>query len=205
MAFSSDELNFLVYRYLQESGKQLARRQNTLVYCVFPFRYNRQTSNKSRRCYVFKGFQHSAYTFGIESHISQSNINGALVPPAALISIIQKGLHYTEAEICVGEDGSEQRLTESLSLIDAVMPEIVASRQSQNQQKQSVVKNDTQETNGEEGAATVIPSVTSTETMELDSSHEIPAEKSTILKGHESEVFICAWNPTTDLLASGYF
>jgi transducin (beta)-like 1 len=43
--------------------------------------------------------------FGIESHISQSNINGALVPPAALLSIIQKGLQYTEAEISVGEDG----------------------------------------------------------------------------------------------------
>ena len=56
MSFSSDEVNFLVYRYLQESG-----------------------------------FSHSAYTFGIESHISQSNINGALVPPAALLSIIQKG------------------------------------------------------------------------------------------------------------------
>ncbi len=49
------------------------------------------------------GFQHSAYTFGIESHISQSNINGALVPPAALLSIIQKGLQYTEAEISVGD------------------------------------------------------------------------------------------------------
>jgi hypothetical protein len=51
----------------------------------------------------FSGFQHSAYTFGIESHISQSNINGALVPPAALLSILQKGLQYTEAEISIGE------------------------------------------------------------------------------------------------------
>jgi transducin (beta)-like 1 len=75
MSFSSDEVNFLVYRYLQESG-----------------------------------FQHSAYTFGIESHISRSNINGALVPPAALLSILQKGLQYTEAEISIGEDGLEQRL-----------------------------------------------------------------------------------------------
>lgn len=55
--------------------------------------------------YILLGFQHSAYTFGIESHISQSNINGALVPPAALLSILQKGLQYTEAEISIGEVG----------------------------------------------------------------------------------------------------
>ncbi|XP_050060519.1 F-box-like/WD repeat-containing protein ebi [Aphis gossypii] len=169
MTFSSDELNFLVYRYLQESG-----------------------------------FQHSAYTFGLESHISESNINGALVPPAALISLIQKGLYYTEAEICVGEDGSELRLLESLSLIDAVMPEIVASRQSQNQQKQNVAKNESQETSGEEDTAIVTPAVTSTETMEpCRNCIETQSDTLTILKGHESEVFICAWNPTTDLLASG--
>ena len=53
--------------------------------------------------FVCSGFVHSAYTFGIESHISQTNINGALVPPAALLSIIQKGLQYTEAEISIGE------------------------------------------------------------------------------------------------------
>ncbi|RUS69641.1 hypothetical protein EGW08_022598 [Elysia chlorotica] len=68
MSFCSDEVNFLVYRYLQESG-----------------------------------FVHSAYLFGIESHISQSNINGSVVPPAALLSIIQKGLQYTESEISIGE------------------------------------------------------------------------------------------------------
>ncbi|KAJ8870768.1 hypothetical protein PR048_027067, partial [Dryococelus australis] len=146
------------------------------------------------------GFQHSAYTFGIESHISQSNINGALVPPAALLSIIQKGLQYTEAEITIGEDGTEQRTVESLSLIDAVMPDIVATRQNQlNQQKQQVVK-DIPEANGEEVAA---PSNLPPETMEIDTSIEIPPNKATVLRGHESEVFICAWNPATDLLASG--
>ena len=40
--------------------------------------------------------------------------------------------------------------------------------------------------------------------MEVDSNMEIPASKVSILRGHESEVFICAWNPTNDLLASGY-
>ncbi|CAG9854956.1 unnamed protein product [Phyllotreta striolata] len=163
MSFSSDEVNFLVYRYLQESG-----------------------------------FQHSAYTFGIESHISQSNINGALVPPAALLSIIQKGLQYTEAEISIGEDGTEQRLVESLSLIDAVMPDVVASRQNQQNQQKQAIKAEQNETNGEEAVVS-----TQNETMEVDTSIEIPSSKATVLRGHESEVFICAWNPTTDLLASG--
>ncbi|EFX69348.1 hypothetical protein DAPPUDRAFT_329212 [Daphnia pulex] len=69
-------------------------------------------------------YRSKAFTFNSESHISQSNINGALVPPAALLSIIQKGLQFTEAEICVGDDGSERPM-ESLSLIDAVMPDVV--------------------------------------------------------------------------------
>ncbi len=96
---------------------------------------------------IILGFQHSAYTFGIESHISQSNINGALVPPAALLSIIQKGLQYTEAEISIGEDGSE-RMIESLSLIDAVMPDVVASRQKDADRQKS--KNEEGNNNSEE-------------------------------------------------------
>lgn len=77
-------------------------------------------------CYArsLLGFLHSAYVFGIESHISQSNLNGALVPPAALLTILQKGLLYTEVEWSVGEDGEMARPIEGLSLIDAVMPEL---------------------------------------------------------------------------------
>lgn len=110
--------------------------------------------------FCVSGFSHSAFTFGIESHISQSNINGTLVPPAALISILQKGLQYVEAEIsinevtacalilsltstdsfsywpvffsvCFWQDGTvfDGRPIESLSLIDAVMPDVVQTRQ----------------------------------------------------------------------------
>ncbi|CAB3359203.1 Hypothetical predicted protein [Cloeon dipterum] len=191
MSISSDEVNFLVYRYLQESG-----------------------------------FQHSAYTFGIESHIAQSNINGGIVPPAALLAIIQKGVKYTEAEIMLGEDGVDQRSMESLSLIDAVMPDIVATRQQalqqQTQQAGTVSKGPAglikqeQEPNGAENSTTAgsnlpsgnnyasnMPGGAASESMDVDSSIEIPSSKATVLRGHESEVFICAWNPTQDLLASG--
>ncbi|MGH0145290.1 UNVERIFIED_CONTAM: hypothetical protein FKN15_005037 [Acipenser sinensis] len=137
MSITSDEVNFLVYRYLQESG-----------------------------------FSHSAFTFGIESHISQSNINGTLVPPAALISILQKGLQYVEAEISINEDGTvfDGRPIESLSLIDAVMPDVVQTRQQVFREKlaqqraavaaaavqQNTPKNGEATVNGEENGAHAI-------------------------------------------------
>uniref|UniRef100_A0A8C5ADB4 Transducin beta like 1 X-linked n=1 Tax=Gadus morhua TaxID=8049 RepID=A0A8C5ADB4_GADMO len=189
MSITSDEVNFLVYRYLQESG-----------------------------------FSHSAFTFGIESHISQSNINGTLVPPAALISILQKGLQYVEAEISINEDGTvfDGRPIESLSLIDAVMPDVVQTRQqafrdklAQQQQgggtctmatpspahQAMAPKNGEIPVNGEENGTHAMNH--HGEPMDLDQDVEIPASKATVLRGHESEVFICAWNPVSDLLASG--
>ena len=63
MSITSDEVNFLVYRYLQESG-----------------------------------FTHSSFVFFNESTIPRTNINGANVPPGALISLIQRGLQYKEME-----------------------------------------------------------------------------------------------------------
>uniref|UniRef100_A0A7N8WZG8 TBL1X/Y related 1b n=1 Tax=Mastacembelus armatus TaxID=205130 RepID=A0A7N8WZG8_9TELE len=181
MSISSDEVNFLVYRYLQESG-----------------------------------FSHSAFTFGIESHISQSNINGALVPPAALISIIQKGLQYVEAEVSINEDGTlfDGRPIESLSLIDAVMPDVVQTRQQAYRDKlaqqqaaagsgsntgpQGSTKNGEGAANGEENGSHALAN-----DDECWTSLEIPQSKAMVLRGHESEVFICAWNPVNDLLASG--
>jgi len=98
--------------------------------------------------------------------------------------------------------GKESRLGESLSLIDAVMPEVVANRQNlQNQQKQAIKTEPSVETNGED--STVASSVPVPDTVDVDQSIEIPASKATVLRGHESEVFICAWNPSRDLLASG--
>ena len=49
------------------------------------------------------GFVHSAYLFGLESHITHTSINGNVVPPGALLSLMQKGLYYTEAELSIGD------------------------------------------------------------------------------------------------------
>lgn len=86
------------------------------------------------------------------------------------------------------------------------MPEVVANRQNQlNKSKATLAE--TTETNGEQ-------TTESTNTAEKtegaikddpdsDNFIEISQNKATILRGHESEVFICAWNPMRDLLASG--
>lgn len=60
----------------------------------------------------------------------------------------------------------------------------------------------TSETNGGE-ESTVALTAPATENMDVDQSIEIPSSKALVLRGHESEVFICAWNPGADLLASG--
>ncbi|KAI3415717.1 hypothetical protein GPALN_005306 [Globodera pallida] len=63
MAFNSDEVNLLVYRYLEESG-----------------------------------FRHSAFTFGYECNVLNAGIDGTAVPRGALLSLLQKGVLFSEAE-----------------------------------------------------------------------------------------------------------
>ena len=83
-AVNSDELNFLVYRYLLESG-----------------------------------FVHSAFTFGYESFQYQSRFKDMDVPPGALVSFIQKGLQYSEIEAQLNEDGTESKVVQPFTLLNA--------------------------------------------------------------------------------------
>lgn len=46
----------------------------------------------------FAGFAHSAFCLGYEAGIHRSNIDGNIIPPGALITIVQKGLQYIELE-----------------------------------------------------------------------------------------------------------
>uniref|UniRef100_T1GEZ1 Uncharacterized protein n=1 Tax=Megaselia scalaris TaxID=36166 RepID=T1GEZ1_MEGSC len=209
ISFSSDEVNFLIFRYLQESGLSLVFWRWFFTFCL-------------------------CIRSGVDNF--KSNINGALVPPAALLTILQKGLQYTEVEYSLGDDGETLRPIEQLSLIDAVMPEMKSQKMVPKTEtptsnsgnaaggtNNSSAKNDTSVKTTVDGIKTepadgTTPGANSTTTngnsggdgvderaepMDVDVNIEIPASKSTILRGHESEVFICAWNPSTDLLASG--
>ncbi|KAG8080822.1 hypothetical protein GUJ93_ZPchr0007g3988 [Zizania palustris] len=78
-ALTSADLNFIVFRYLQESG-----------------------------------FIHSAFTLGYEAGIHKDGIDGNLVPPGALITIVQKGLQYIELEA--------SRLMETMKMLRGIFP-----------------------------------------------------------------------------------
>jgi transducin (beta)-like 1 len=143
MSISSDEINFLIYRYLQESG-----------------------------------FHHAAFSFGYESLIANSNINGSEVPHGALISYLQKGLQYKEIETHLGESGQQVNCDEPFNLLTTHICQVKKKQEKEQQQDKNKRKD-----------------------MELDS--DIQDSQVTILEGHTSEVFICSWNPTNMLLASG--
>eukprot|EP01097_Dermamoeba_algensis_P007853 TRINITY_DN5061_c0_g1_i1.p1 TRINITY_DN5061_c0_g1~~TRINITY_DN5061_c0_g1_i1.p1 ORF type:complete len:486 (-),score=50.70 TRINITY_DN5061_c0_g1_i1:255-1712(-) len=155
MSMTSDEVNFLVYRYLQESG-----------------------------------FQHSAFTFLNESLVYKSNINSTEVPPGALISYLQKGLLYKEMETHVLQDGSEVPCEEPFSLI---------TPHNCNPKEKPKEEHDDED---EDAMEQEIPTTTNSTTT-TNQDIEINEEQVTVLRGHTSEVFICAWNPTCSLLASG--
>ena len=129
------------------------------------------------------GFTHSAFTFGYESLVHKSSVANADLPPGALISILQKGLQYIEIEAHLNEDGSERTIPEPFALLT---PQAIRDR------RLNAIRDYNR---GEEQLA---------KDAEDRLSGKLVGEDSvTSLKGHTSEVFICSWNPTTDLLASG--
>uniref|UniRef100_A0A0N5AV02 LisH domain-containing protein n=1 Tax=Syphacia muris TaxID=451379 RepID=A0A0N5AV02_9BILA len=93
MSFSSDDINYLIYRYLHESG-----------------------------------FEHSAFTFASESRVLESGIAGSDIPMGALINVVQKGIFYTEAELCsiastsaAGDVRADKPVMDNLTLLEAVL------------------------------------------------------------------------------------
>ena len=92
-SLTSDDINYLIYRYLQESGTRAA---------VLPAAPARTAENQLQLLTYCPpppaGFNHSAFTFAHESHIHQIGIDPNKVAPGALVTCVQKGLQYIELE-----------------------------------------------------------------------------------------------------------
>jgi len=109
--------------------------------------------------------------------VKQSGINGADVPPGALISFVQKGMLYSNIEQHVNDDGTIMDDGDDDKLASLLLPGHVQSRENED-------KEDNVDGMDEDGL-------------------EVEASKITTLSGHENEVFTVAWNPVKSLLASG--
>ncbi|RCN51378.1 LisH protein [Ancylostoma caninum] len=90
MSFTSNELNYLIWRYLRESG-----------------------------------FEHTAFVFGHESELNDSSITSSDLPSGSLVSIVQRGLFYIDAEVKAHNNelpaGSGDESPCKMSLIDGVL------------------------------------------------------------------------------------
>uniref|UniRef100_A0A0E0DB39 LisH domain-containing protein n=1 Tax=Oryza meridionalis TaxID=40149 RepID=A0A0E0DB39_9ORYZ len=223
-AITSAELNFLIFRYLQESG-----------------------------------FIHAAFTLGYEAGIHKGGIDGNLVPPGALITIVQKGLQYIELE--ANTDENDEDLAKDFALLEPLeiitknveeLQQIVKKRKREKTQsdrdkdkgkekerleeherrpggerererhdqekelekeKDRAERDRDQDKEKEKLHTERIDKVKAEEDslagggptpMDVSTTaHEISSADVTVLEGHSSEVFACAWSPAGSLLASG--
>ncbi|XP_073005691.1 WD40 repeat-containing protein HOS15 [Typha latifolia] len=230
---TSVELNYLVFRYLHESG-----------------------------------FNHSAFSLGFEAGINKCDIDGNLVPPGALITIVQKGLQYIEMEANV--NNSDIDIDEDFSLLKPLdlitkdvdeLQEIIKEKKrekiqndpgkdkekakehvdeperqpgierererrdrdkDQEKEKEKIEKDKEQEKDKEKEKEKEKQQMERKDKAKLDenavgggpepmditpssqpAASEISSSDVIILEGHNSEVFACAWSPTGSLLASG--
>jgi hypothetical protein len=122
LALSSDEVNYLVYRYMQESGAGLrgggARRGARQLGARGDAGGGAQRGglrtcppSPSPACRAdpvpplsplarprAAGFHHASFTFAHESQVHRTSIDPNLVPAGALVAFIQRGMQYMEME-----------------------------------------------------------------------------------------------------------
>ena len=150
------------------------------------------------------GFRHAAFTFGAESLVAKSNINGAKIPPGQLISFVQKGIMYQELERSVADDGSVAGSSEPFSLLRASDGTAGKASPSEGPPPAKKHKSENDSSRGA-GSSRSGASADDGSSSSGGGARELitTEDEVTTLAGHEGEVFICAWNPSSLLLASG--
>lgn len=118
--------------------------------------------------------------------VTRANVDGSAVPPGALVSFIQRGLQYLEIESHLKDDGTEIECDEPFSLLSVHQCKLKKRRR---KRRDDGTGNDAAPMD-EDDAGEREPVIVSESEV-------------TVLGGHESEVFMCAWSPTELLLASG--
>lgn len=88
MVLTSEEINIIIYKYLQESGK---------------IKFHEGTRLQIDLVFHILGFRHTSFAFQFESQVEKSTYRDAPIQPGALINIIHKGLQFMEIEAHMNE------------------------------------------------------------------------------------------------------
>lgn len=164
----------------------------------------------TRLNFLVAGYVHSAFTFGYESQVVKSRIDGSQIPPGALLSFVQRGVNFVEIEETLIEDGM-RTAGNATSALDGVTSLLDVHRCLCNQDFK-IQRPDKAVNAGNGAAGPVGMDVDEKETGEnaeksavasRPNSIDVPEGDVLSLKGHSSEVFVCAWNPMTSMLATG--
>ena len=111
MSITSSEVNYLVYRYLTESGK--------LKKHILPLSHTHTHTRFYFFSFSFLGYNHTAFTFFYESEVDKTipAIQHSDVPLGMLVSVLQKGLQYNMIETHIQPDGTYKPCGAPFSLL----------------------------------------------------------------------------------------
>eukprot|EP00737_Agarophyton_chilense_P002809 gb/GEZJ01003231.1/.p1 GENE.gb/GEZJ01003231.1/~~gb/GEZJ01003231.1/.p1 ORF type:complete len:508 (+),score=46.76 gb/GEZJ01003231.1/:353-1876(+) len=150
------------------------------------------------------GYVHSAFAFGYESQVIRTKIDGSQIPPGALLSFIQRGVNFVEIEQSLVDETKD-----GTHAMDGVTSLLDVHRCLCNQDfkppRQLNVINGTSDQPAMMDMDDRDPAVSADRNKDRAAKSNVDVPESDVLRlrGHSSEVFVCAWNPRTSVLATG--
>lgn len=139
--------------------------------------------------------------------MNKSKVDGSQIPPGALLSFMQRGVNFVEIEESLA-NGTENGAS-GTSAMDGVTSLLDVHKCLCNEDFHRGISGTTSRpraNNSDNNADGMdiddVPTGNSTAAGDRRKDIEIPASDALTLRGHSSEVFVCTWNPKSNLLAS---
>ncbi|KAH6599203.1 hypothetical protein BASA50_003231 [Batrachochytrium salamandrivorans] len=213
MSITSDEVNYLVYRYLLESG---------FSHSTFSFQHETAIhraeikGSSVRPGALISLLQKGLQYLEVETHIQENGNEKRCIAPFTLLGPHECQIVPTEfdEDYDDGFNGSKRgKRTDDQHMSrrdrrDDRKPAKRSENREKRTRKESSTIDDSIDTNAPKQEASEHKRIDGENEMDLDGPiNGLPQEFSTSdvqsLTGHQSEVFVCSWNPIETLLATG--